>query len=87
MSAAAAPDLSKKEAETSTPSAPLISLLATVIALAAAVFALMDVFTNGLGAATVHLIFVLAVFAVVRISVGLALAPYHPSPPDDPESP
>ncbi|WP_431983901.1 hypothetical protein [Streptomyces qinglanensis] len=78
--------LRETDAETPAPPGPLTPLLATVIALAAAVLALMDASANGLGPATVHLVFVLAVFTVVRISVGLALAPCRPAPPDDPES-
>ncbi|MFH0246148.1 hypothetical protein ACGRHY_27870 [Streptomyces sp. HK10] len=62
-------------------------MLATLIALVAAVLALVDLFANGIGETLVHLTVALVVFGAVRLCVGLALDPYRPPLPDDvPES-
>lgn len=63
---------------------PHAALLATAIAVVATVFALIDLFTNGLGPTCLHLAVGLAVFGAVRLCVGLALTPFFPT--DDPES-
>ncbi|MFJ1742604.1 hypothetical protein ACIOG4_28510 [Streptomyces microflavus] len=87
MSATATPaGVSKPDTDRSAHPTSLVPLLATAIALIAAVLALLDLFHNGLATTTVHLIVGLAVFSAVRFSVGLALAPHRPDPPDDSES-
>ncbi|WP_019061485.1 hypothetical protein [Streptomyces prunicolor] len=82
-SATATPDLSKSTPETYPPRGSLAPLLATLIALAATVLALIDLFVNGLAETFTHLAVGLAVFGAVRMCVGLALDPYRPPLPDD----
>lgn len=82
-SAAASPDMSKSTPETYPQRGSLAPLIATVIALAAAVLALFDLFANGLGETFTHLAVGLAVFGAVRMCVGFALDPYRPPLPDD----
>ncbi|MEW2434325.1 hypothetical protein AB0952_09090 [Streptomyces caniferus] len=83
---AACPDTNQPTNENAPLPGSFASLVATSIALTAAVLALFDLFANGLGATAVHLVVALAVFTAVRLCVGLALAPYHPPLPDAPES-
>ncbi|GAA4694424.1 hypothetical protein [Streptomyces youssoufiensis] len=66
---------------------PFAALLATVIAVAATVLALFDLFTTGLWPTCLHLAVGLAVFGAVRLCVGLALEPVSPTfDTDDSES-
>ncbi|MFJ8676737.1 hypothetical protein [Streptomyces sp. NPDC093589] len=83
--AAACPDTSQPTPESASLPGSLASLVATSIALTAAVLALFDLFANGLGATAAHLGVALFVFIAVRVCVGIALT-YHPPLPDDPES-
>ncbi|WP_331762342.1 hypothetical protein OG612_45125 (plasmid) [Streptomyces sp. NBC_01527] len=80
-------DLSKTTPKPHSQRDQLVPMLATLIALIAAVLALMDLIANGLGTTLIHLAFALAVFAAVRLCVGLALNPHRPPlPKDDTES-
>ncbi|WP_331719981.1 hypothetical protein [Streptomyces sp. NBC_00147] len=81
--AAPAPDKTTPD-DTYVAHSPLAALLATVIAVAATVLALFDLFANGLWPTCLHLAVGLAVFGAVRLCVGLALNPFFPT--DDPES-
>ncbi|MBB0247395.1 hypothetical protein FNQ90_25555, partial [Streptomyces alkaliphilus] len=55
------------------PDRPVMSLLATLIALAAAVLAVVDLFTNGLWLTALHTAVALSVFGAVRLCVGASL--------------
>jgi len=82
--AAPAPDKTMSD-DTYEAGTPLAALLATAIAVVATVLALFDLFTNGLWPTCLHLAVGLAVFAAVRLCVGLALNPFF-LPTDDPEN-
>lgn len=64
--------------------APDRSLLATGIALAVLVVAVVDLLISGLATTAGHLCFGLVVFAVARVFAGLSLTPRSPS--DDTEA-
>ncbi|WP_332010744.1 hypothetical protein [Streptomyces uncialis] len=87
---AATPDLDKPaDGEAYAERSPLPALMATFIALAAAVLALLDLFANGLWPTVLHLTVALAVFGAVRLCVGLALDPFfltdlHDAPESSP---
>ncbi|MEU5161244.1 hypothetical protein AB0G74_16780 [Streptomyces sp. NPDC020875] len=59
---------------------PVPALLATLVALAAAVLALLDLFAHGLWPTVLHTAVGLGTFGLVRLCMGLALEP--PSPDD-----
>ncbi|MFD5661504.1 hypothetical protein [Streptomyces hirsutus] len=84
MSTTTAPAPDKTTDDTYVASSPFTALLATVIAVAATVLALSDLFANGLWPTCLHLAVGLAVFGAVRLCVGLALDPFIPT--DAPES-
>ncbi|MFE6272278.1 hypothetical protein ACFVQ9_26195 [Streptomyces goshikiensis] len=84
-SAAASPDL-KPAPETYTASTSMVAIVATFIALIAAVLALVDLFANGMVETLIHLALGLGVFGAVRLCVGVALDPFRPTEPDHPES-
>ncbi|MCZ4101021.1 hypothetical protein [Streptomyces sp. H39-C1] len=83
MSTTAAPAPAKTTDDTYAARGSLAPLLATVIAVAATVLALFDLFANGLWPTCLHFGVGLAVFGAVRLCVGLALDPFIPT--DDPE--
>ncbi|WP_030997761.1 hypothetical protein [Streptomyces sp. NRRL F-5630] len=84
MSTTTAPAPDKTTDDTYVAPSPFAALLATVIAVAATVLALFDLFVNGLWPTCLHLAVGLAVFGAVRVCVGMALEPFIPT--DDPES-
>ncbi|MFD7554208.1 hypothetical protein ACFV9E_06665 [Streptomyces sp. NPDC059835] len=80
------PEPNRPASDTHIAGGHLTAQVATLIALAAAGLALIDYFANGLSQTLVHLVLAFAVFATVRLSVGVALAPYRPAAYDDPEN-
>ncbi|WP_241990241.1 MULTISPECIES: hypothetical protein [unclassified Streptomyces] len=84
MSTTTTPAPDKTTDDTYVAHSPFAALLATVIAVAATVLALFDLFANGLWPTCLHLAVGLAVFGAVRLCVGMALEPFIPT--DDPES-
>jgi hypothetical protein len=62
------------------------SLLATVIALAVLVVAVVDLLISGLAITAGHFAFGLVVFAVARVCAGLSLTPRSLSDDDTPEA-